>query len=95
MPVCVVNTCGITDSEAAKQNAVISFHRFPEEKTKRARWLKFCGLMNDPSKRMYVCSQHFHRDSFTNNANIQKIVMPNSFVCNRLVKNGKQSNISV
>ncbi|XP_062556503.1 uncharacterized protein LOC134221318 [Armigeres subalbatus] len=72
MPRCAVNVCQITSGEAKKSENLISFHSFPKEPTKRAKWLKFCGIMKDPGTVLYVCSQHFNPDAFATNATIKR-----------------------
>ena len=92
MPACVVNKCRITSAEAAKKDEIISFHGFPKETAMKARWLKFCGLAKDPGTTLYVCSQHFSRDMFVNDANIQNSVMSGSRPRHRLKKKGEYFN---
>nr|XP_029730011.1 uncharacterized protein LOC115267239 [Aedes albopictus] len=87
MPVCAVNICRISSTDAENRSEVVSFHCFPKEKTRRARWLKFCGLHNDTGKSLYICSQHFPRESFANNATIQKMLNPQGGARNLLIKN--------
>ncbi|XP_062548822.1 uncharacterized protein LOC134213610 [Armigeres subalbatus] len=91
MPVCAVNTCNISSSEAVARENVISFHCFPKNKTMRSRWLKFCGIAVDPERTLYICSLHFAEDSFVNNATIQKMVMPHGSSRNLLIKNAYPS----
>lgn len=75
MPRCAVNVCAISAEQAKNREVYISFHTFPKDPQRRAKWVKLCGLVRDPGTVLYVCSQHFAPDAFVTNATVKKTLM--------------------
>ncbi|KAJ3655617.1 hypothetical protein Zmor_015833 [Zophobas morio] len=74
----MVRQCVVCGSPQTKYSSY-SFHRIPTVESKRAKWLKACGLEHKSiSKYSVICSQHFAENDYDEHHSPKRTLLPSA-----------------
>ncbi|XP_021708741.1 uncharacterized protein LOC110679096 [Aedes aegypti] len=76
---CAVSGC-TNKKSSTKENPGITYHRFPADEARRAKWVSFCGRGETwtPVPSQGICSRHFHGTSYDSNVKHRRQLISNA-----------------